>query len=164
MTTTSSDPKSILGHFAAGATPAAAAVILLLWHALKPILVPQRQGFIFITAGALIAISLGVWFWCVVHNAANPITARNETADERQQMILSQIADNHAEITRELHQLGRAVQAAHKRLEALEKRLGAAENQRTEITAEVEHLRNLILQQGNLETFGQERLGPRPLR
>ena len=52
MTTTSSDPKSILVRFAVGAIPAAAAVILILWHALRPIVGPDHQGFVFIAAGA----------------------------------------------------------------------------------------------------------------
>lgn len=162
MTTTSSDPKSILVRFAAGAIPAAAAVILILWHALRPIVGPDHQGFVFIAAGALIAISLGVWCWCVVHSVAAPFATRNNTADQLQEELRQQAADNHAETAHEIRNLSRAVQAGHKRLAAIEKRLDTADTQRDEITAEVEHLRKLILHD-NLTTLGEERLGPRPL-
>jgi len=163
MTAKSTDPKASLRHFFAGASPAAAAILLLLVHALRPIVAHEHQGFVFVTAGGLIALSLAVWCWCVVTGVAVPFAVRNQAADERQELTLQQIADNHAELTQILHRVDRSIQAGHKRLGVIEKRLTAAQAERHDITAEVEHLRALLLQTESLTSLGSERLGPRAL-
>lgn len=164
MTTTSSDnSKSALKHFFAGAAPAAAAALLLLIHALQPIVDHDHQGYLFIISGGLIAVSLAIWCWCVTQGVAAPFASRNEAADTRQLLLLQQTADNHAVAMKTIQHLDRAVQAGHKRLDAIEKRLAAIEKRYAANGEEITHLRKLILHQDDLEAFGQERLGPRAL-
>lgn len=155
-------PKTVVAHFLSGAIPAALAIVLALWQTLEPFASDQHRGMLYIFLLAGLIAPMAVTVWCKVDHSRRQTAAAEAAAAERDRVLndkvdaLSAFVHTHdGNVECRFGQLSRSMSGVHQHLAKHDEAL--AENK-----AEIEHIRNLILE-NDPPQFTQQRLGPRSL-
>jgi len=162
-------PKTVVIHFLSGAIPAALAIVLTLWQTLHPFASHQHRGMLYILLLAGFIAPMAVTVWCKVDHSRRQTAAAEEAAAERDRVLndkvdaLTQFVHKHdGDVECRFGQLSRSMSGVHQHLAKHDEALAGNKEALAESKAEIEHIRNLILE-NDPPQFTQQRLGPRSL-